>query len=146
MTMHFFPEERERLTDEQKSRLRDVFTEESAALRGRPSSNYGGSDGGQLTPATVEQLLGEYDKVDDFLDALEELALDDPDGNDDGRCNGDSSGSGGDDGVGGVDGGCNGRGADADGVGGVNGDCNGHGGDDVVCGVIEIGGEDQTAL
>lgn len=80
MTMHFFPEEGERLTDERKARLKAVFSEESAALRGRPGSNYGGVDGGQLTPATVEQLLGEHEEVDEFLLALEELALEKQDG------------------------------------------------------------------
>lgn len=85
MTAHFFPEESERLTDERKARLEAVFSKESAALRGRANSNYGGVDGGQLTPATVEQLLGEHERVDDFLQALEELALEKPDsGSDDG--------------------------------------------------------------
>lgn len=78
MTSHFYPEESERLTDERKVRLKAAFGRESAARRGRPSSNYGGVDGGQLTPATVEQLLGEHERVDDFLQALEELALEKP--------------------------------------------------------------------
>lgn len=78
MTTHFFPEESEQLTDERRVRLRTIFSKESAARRERPSSNYGGADGGQLTPATVEQLLGEHDRVDDFLQALEELALEKP--------------------------------------------------------------------
>lgn len=72
MTMHFFPEEAESLTEKQKSRLKAVFSEESVARRRRRHNlPYGGSDGGQLTPATVEQILGEHEKVDDFLDALE---------------------------------------------------------------------------
>eukprot|EP00752_Nemacystus_decipiens_P016296 g14573.t1 len=87
MTHHFFPEESEQLTDERKARLKAVFSREAAARRGRPSSNYGGVDQGQLTPATVEQLLGEYERVDDFLQALEELAMEkeDSSGDDDGR-------------------------------------------------------------
>ncbi|CAM9298031.1 unnamed protein product, partial [Scytosiphon promiscuus] len=72
MTKHFFPEERDSLTDDQKSRLKAVFTEESVARRRRRHNlPYGRNDGGQLTPATVEQILGEHEKVDDFLDALE---------------------------------------------------------------------------
>ena len=89
MTMHFFPEESVGgdLTDEQKDRLKAVFSKKSASLRrkaeaaaaaaGDPSSSpasYYSGNGGELTPATVEQLLGEHDKVDDFLDALEGLA------------------------------------------------------------------------
>ena len=74
MTNHFFPEESERLTDERRDRLKAVFSKEAAARRGRPSSNFGGADGGHLTPATVEQLLGEHERVDEFLQALEELA------------------------------------------------------------------------
>lgn len=84
MTNHFFPEESERLTDERKVRLKAVFSKESAARRGKPSSNYGGADGGHLTPATVEQLLGEHERVDDFLQALEELALEKTDSGSDG--------------------------------------------------------------
>lgn len=75
MTTHFFPEESERLTDERKARLKAVFSKESAARRGKPGSIYGGVDGGQLTPATVEQLLGEHEQVDEFLQAVEELAM-----------------------------------------------------------------------
>ena len=74
MTAHFFPEESERLTEERKSRLRAVFSKESEMMRRRPTSNFAGGEGGQLTPATVEQLLGEHEKVDDFLEALEWLA------------------------------------------------------------------------
>ncbi|CAM9204899.1 unnamed protein product [Ectocarpus sp. 6 AP-2014] len=74
MTKHFFPEESESITDEQKKRLQDVFSDEAAAVRcKRTSKRGGGADRGQLTPATVEQMLGEHDKVDDFLDALERL-------------------------------------------------------------------------
>ncbi|CAN0107280.1 unnamed protein product [Ectocarpus sp. 12 AP-2014] len=74
MTKHFFPEESESITDEQKKRLQDVFSDEAAAVRcKRTSKRGGGADGGQLTPATVEQMLGEHDTVDDFLDALERL-------------------------------------------------------------------------
>ncbi len=83
MTKHFFPEEAVDgdLNDDQKGRLKAVFSEESAALRrrktasgGTSSSSRGGGTGGQLTPAAVEQLLGEHDRVDDFLRALEGLA------------------------------------------------------------------------
>lgn len=85
MTLHFFPEESAKgdLTNEQKGRLKAVFSKKSAALRRKavtamggpsPSSSCFSGSGGELTPATVEQLLGEHDKVDDFLDALEGLA------------------------------------------------------------------------
>eukprot|EP00752_Nemacystus_decipiens_P016297 g14574.t1 len=86
MTMHFFPEESVDggLTDEQKDRLKAVFSKKSAARRRKaeaaaggpssPSASYCSGSGGELTPATVEQLLGEHDKVDDFLDALEGLS------------------------------------------------------------------------
>ncbi|CAN0082389.1 unnamed protein product [Ectocarpus sp. 12 AP-2014] len=78
MTKHFFPEESESITDEQKKRLQDVFSDEAVALRRRPASNYGGGDRGQLTPATMEKVLGEHETVDDFLDALEAFALEKP--------------------------------------------------------------------
>ncbi|CAN0508514.1 unnamed protein product, partial [Ectocarpus sp. 12 AP-2014] len=78
MTKHFFPEESESITDEQKKRLQDVFSDEAVALRRRPASNYGGGERGQLTPATMEKVLGEHETVDDFLEALEAFGLDKP--------------------------------------------------------------------
>eukprot|EP00752_Nemacystus_decipiens_P016300 g14577.t1 len=76
MTKHFFPAERVDgdLTNDHKRRLKAVFSKEATARRARPTSKYGGASKGKLTPATVEQMLGEHDKVDDFLDALEGLA------------------------------------------------------------------------
>lgn len=81
MTKHFFPDEVADgdLADEHKRRLRAVFSAGSAARRARPTSKCGGGGGadkGRLTPATVEQMLGEHDKVNDFLAALEDLAAD----------------------------------------------------------------------
>lgn len=78
MTKHFFPEESAGgdLSQEHKRRLRAVFSKDSVARRGKPTSRCGGADEGKLTPATVEQMLGEHDMVDDFLDALEGLAED----------------------------------------------------------------------
>ncbi|CAN0033094.1 unnamed protein product, partial [Ectocarpus sp. 8 AP-2014] len=99
MTKHFFPEESESLTDEQKKRLQDVFSDEAVALRRRPASNYGGGDRGELTPATMEKVLGEHEKVDDFLEALEAFALEKPasGGGGGGGGGGDGSGDGGGD-------------------------------------------------
>lgn len=78
MTKHFFPKESvfdDDLADDHKRRLEAVFSKEATARRGRPTSMCGGANKGKLTPATVEQMLGEHDKVDDFLDALEQLGL-----------------------------------------------------------------------
>lgn len=78
MTKHFFPEESAGgdLSREHKGRLKAVFSKDAVARRRKPTSRCGGADKGKLTPATVEQMLGEHDKVDDFLDALEGLAED----------------------------------------------------------------------
>lgn len=76
MTKHFFPEERVidgDLAADHKRRLKALFGKEATARRARPTSKCGGANKGKLTPATVEQMLGEHDKVDDFLDALEKL-------------------------------------------------------------------------
>eukprot|EP00903_Cladosiphon_okamuranus_P005574 g5549.t1 len=75
MTKHFFPQERVDgdLTDGHKRRLKAVFGKEATAWRASPRSRCGGANKGKLTPATVEQMLGEHNKVDDFLGALEKL-------------------------------------------------------------------------
>lgn len=75
MTKHFFPQERVDgdLADGHKRRLKAIFGKEATARRASPTSRCGGAIKGKLTPATVEQMLGEHDKVDDFLDALENM-------------------------------------------------------------------------
>lgn len=73
MTIHFFQKE---LTAEQKARLKAVFDEASVARRREAGLSLGNGDdsnGGELTPAIVEQVAGEHEDVDEFLAALEGL-------------------------------------------------------------------------
>lgn len=67
MTCHLFQTQ---ATTEQKRRLEALFDENAAASR-RAFDRSG--DEGRLTPAVLEQMAGEHEKVDDFLDALEGL-------------------------------------------------------------------------
>lgn len=68
MTRHFFGVET--LTTDQDSRLRAVFDDSSPASGGAMG---GGGEGREITPATVEQVAGEFDTVDTFIEALEAL-------------------------------------------------------------------------
>lgn len=66
MTRHFFQTE---LTDEQNKQLKEIFDDNSIAKR----AEYDMTDEGQLTPAVVEQMAGEYDTVDEYLEGLRNL-------------------------------------------------------------------------
>lgn len=67
MTRHFFKTD---LTAEQMSRLEAVFDESAEASRRLFDRS---RNQGRLTPAVIEQMAGEYDTVDEFLDALEDI-------------------------------------------------------------------------
>lgn len=77
MTEHLFSME---LGDQQKARLRAVFENPVTAMApgkeelgvGHGPENIKTCDR-MLTPAVIEQLAGEHDEVDGFLEALERL-------------------------------------------------------------------------
>lgn len=60
MTRHFF--EVDELDSLREERLRKVF-----------EASGGGSGGRKITPAMVEQLAGEFDTLDGFIEAMESL-------------------------------------------------------------------------
>ncbi|CAM9351159.1 unnamed protein product [Ascophyllum nodosum] len=71
MTEHLFQVE---LTEDQKARLDAVFGEAAVARRKEAGFSVGqGQSYGELTPAVVEQLAGEFDEVEQFLGELEQL-------------------------------------------------------------------------
>ena len=71
MTEHLF---QVKLTDDQKARLDAVFGEAAVARRKEAGFSLGhGQSYGELTPAVVEQLAGEFDEVEQFLGELEQL-------------------------------------------------------------------------
>ncbi|CAM9351235.1 unnamed protein product [Ascophyllum nodosum] len=71
MTEHLF---QVKLTNDQKARLDAVFGEAAVARRKEAGFSLGyGQSYGELTPAVVEQLAGEFDEVEQFLGELEQL-------------------------------------------------------------------------
>lgn len=64
MTRHFFQRD-------QKGRLEASFDEQIGVAQRRRLDR--SCDQGRLTPAVVDQMAGEYDTVDEFLEALEGL-------------------------------------------------------------------------
>lgn len=75
MTRHFF--QVDQLTASQDERLRSVFGDDppspgdDVGSDGRKEAE--GAAGRKVTPAVVEQLVGEFDYVDDFIGALEAI-------------------------------------------------------------------------
>lgn len=71
MTCHYFDVENLRV--DQDERLKAFFAEPLASSARSPSFRGRGQGRGFITPALVEQLAGEFDTVDSFLEALEAL-------------------------------------------------------------------------
>lgn len=67
MTSHFFGKQ---LTSSQEQLLQEILGEEMTEQRRQFDT---GEDEGKLTPAVVEQMAGEYDTIDEFLQALKDL-------------------------------------------------------------------------
>lgn len=70
MTRHFFQTD---LTSEQQVRLAAIFDEDIGVAQRRLFDR--SRDHGRVTPAVIEQMAGEYDTVDEFLEGLEALPV-----------------------------------------------------------------------
>lgn len=77
MTKHFFPDVV--ITADQESRLEAVLSDDAIDERRKASQEAGSMAGGivvdtnngHITPAMLEQMAGEFDQIEAFLDALE---------------------------------------------------------------------------